>query len=34
MGGVGVALSLDQAAMFYNPGALAMVRSNGVQIGA
>jgi len=33
MGGVGVALSLDQAAMFYNPGALAMVRSNGVQVG-
>jgi long-chain fatty acid transport protein len=34
MGGVGVALSLDQAAMFYNPGALAMVRKNGIQIGA
>lgn len=34
MGGVGVALTLDQAAMFYNPGALAMVRANGVQIGA
>jgi long-chain fatty acid transport protein len=34
MGGVGVGLSLDQAAMFYNPGALAMVRGNGVQIGA
>ena len=33
MGGVGVGLSLDQAAMFYNPGALAMVRDNGVQIG-
>lgn len=33
MGGVGVALSLDQAAMFYNPGALAMVRENGVQVG-
>ena len=33
MGGVGVALTLDQAAMFYNPGALAMVRENGVQIG-
>ncbi|GAB3574869.1 OmpP1/FadL family transporter [Hymenobacter daeguensis] len=33
MGGVGVALSLDQAAMFYNPGALAMVRDNGVQVG-
>jgi long-chain fatty acid transport protein len=33
MGGVGVALTLDQAAMFYNPGALAMVRDNGVQIG-
>jgi len=33
MGGVGVGLSLDQAAMFYNPGALAMVRSNGVQLG-
>ncbi len=34
MGGVGVGLSLDQAAMFYNPGALAMVKGNGVQIGA
>lgn len=34
MGGVGVGLSLDQAAMFYNPGALAMVRANGVQVGA
>lgn len=34
MGGVGVGLSLDQAAMFYNPGALAMVRSNGVTLGA
>ena len=33
MGNVGVGLSLDQAAMFYNPGALAMVRENGVQIG-
>ena len=34
MGGVGVGLSLDQAAMFYNPGALAMVRRNGVQLSA
>lgn len=34
MGSVGVGLSLDQAAMFYNPGALAMVRANGVQLGA
>lgn len=33
MGGVGVGLSLDQAAMFYNPGALALVRDNGVQLG-
>ncbi|UOG75320.1 outer membrane protein transport protein [Hymenobacter tibetensis] len=33
MGGVGVGLSLDQAAMFYNPGALAMVRDRGVQVG-
>ena len=33
MGGVGVALSLDGAAMFYNPGALAMVKGNGVQVG-
>ena len=33
MGGVGVGLSLDHAAMFYNPGALAMVRKNGVQVG-
>ncbi|GAB3300051.1 OmpP1/FadL family transporter [Hymenobacter tenuis] len=33
MGGVGVGLSLDQAAMFYNPGALAMVKDRGVQIG-
>ncbi|MBD2723573.1 OmpP1/FadL family transporter [Hymenobacter armeniacus] len=33
MGGVGVGLSLDQAAMFYNPGALALVRENGVQFG-
>ncbi|MBX0292666.1 outer membrane protein transport protein [Hymenobacter sp. HSC-4F20] len=34
MGGVGVGLSLDQAAMFYNPGALAMVKDRGVQVGA
>lgn len=34
MGGVGVGLSLDQAAMFYNPGALAMVRDRGVHLGA
>ena len=34
MGGVGVGLSLDQSAMFLNPGALAMVRSNGVVLGA
>lgn len=34
MGGVGVGLSLDQAAMFYNPGALAMVKERGVQLGA
>ena len=34
MGGVGVGLSLDQAAMFYNPGALAMVKDRGVHIGA
>ncbi|WP_324673164.1 OmpP1/FadL family transporter [Hymenobacter sp. GOD-10R] len=33
MGGVGVGLSLDQAAMFYNPGALARVRERGVQVG-
>ncbi|KUG06162.1 OmpP1/FadL family transporter [Solirubrum puertoriconensis] len=33
MGGVGTGLALDQAAMFYNPGALAMVRERGVQIG-
>ena len=33
MGGVGVGLSLDQAAMFYNPGALALVRESGVQVG-
>jgi long-chain fatty acid transport protein len=33
MGGVGVGLSLDQAAMFYNPGALAMVKDRGVQLG-
>lgn len=33
MGGVGVGLSLDQAAMFYNPGALALVRESGVQFG-
>ncbi|GAA4378694.1 OmpP1/FadL family transporter [Hymenobacter koreensis] len=33
MGGVGTGLALDHAAMFYNPGALAMVRERGVQIG-
>ncbi|MBT9393090.1 outer membrane protein transport protein [Hymenobacter sp. NST-14] len=33
MGGVGVGLSLDQAAMFYNPGALAMVKDRGIQLG-
>lgn len=34
MGGVGVGLSLDQSAMFLNPGALALVRANGVVLGA
>ncbi|KAA9331419.1 outer membrane beta-barrel protein [Hymenobacter busanensis] len=34
MGGVGTGLAIDHAAMFYNPGALAMVRQNGVQVGA
>ncbi|WP_303309446.1 OmpP1/FadL family transporter [Hymenobacter sp. BT730] len=34
MGGVGAGLALDQASMFYNPGALAMVRERGVQMGA
>ena len=34
MGGVGVGLALDKAAMYYNPGALAMVRQNGVTLGA
>jgi long-chain fatty acid transport protein len=34
MGGVGTGLALDQASMFYNPGALAMVRERGVQMGA
>ena len=34
MGGVGVGLSLDQSAMFLNPGALALVRANGVMLGA
>lgn len=33
MGGVGTGLALDQAAMFYNPGAMAMVRARGVQLG-
>ncbi|RPD46257.1 long-chain fatty acid transporter permease [Hymenobacter sediminis] len=33
MGGVGVGLSLDQAAMFYNPGALTMAKERGVQVG-
>ena len=33
MGGVGVGLSLDQSAMFLNPGALALVRTNGVVLG-
>ena len=33
MGGVGVGLSMEQAAQFLNPGALAMVRQNGVQVG-
>jgi long-chain fatty acid transport protein len=33
MGGVGTGLALDQASMFYNPGALAMVRERGVQVG-
>ena len=34
MGGVGVGLSLDQSAMYLNPGALALVKRNGVVLGA
>jgi len=34
MGATGVGLALDQSALFLNPGALAMVRANGVQLGA
>jgi len=34
MGGVGVGLSMEQAAQFMNPGAMAMLRQNGVQVGA
>ena len=34
MGGVGVGLSMEQAAQFLNPGAMAMLRKNGVQVGA
>ncbi len=33
MGHTGTGLALDQAALFFNPGALAMVRQNGVQLG-
>src|SRR5690606_15393288 len=33
MGHTGTGLALDQAALFFNPGALAMVRKNGVQLG-
>ena len=33
MGGVGVGLSMEQAAQFLNPGAMAMLRRNGVQLG-
>ena len=33
MGGVGVGLSMEQAAQFMNPGAMAMLRQNGVQFG-
>ena len=33
MGGVGVGLSMEQAAQFMNPGAMAMLRQNGVQVG-
>lgn len=33
MGGVGVGLSMEQAAQFLNPGAMAMLRQNGVQVG-
>ena len=33
MGGVGVGLSMEQAAQFMNPGAMAMLRRNGVQFG-
>lgn len=33
MGGVGVGLSMEQAAQFMNPGAMAMLRRNGVQVG-
>ena len=33
MGGVGVGLAMEQAAQFMNPGAMAMLRQNGVQLG-
>ena len=33
MGHVGTGLALDQGAMFFNPGALAMVKNRGVQVG-
>ncbi|WP_426058381.1 OmpP1/FadL family transporter [Hymenobacter sp. B1770] len=33
MGGVGVGLSMEQAAQFLNPGAMAMLRQSGVQVG-
>lgn len=33
MGGVGVGLSMEQAAQFLNPGAMALLRQNGVQVG-
>lgn len=34
MGGAGTGLALDEAAVFFNPGAVSFLESNGVQAGA
>ncbi|SMC62153.1 OmpP1/FadL family transporter [Pedobacter africanus] len=34
MGGAGTGLALDEAAVFFNPGAVSFLKKNGVQVGA
>ncbi|MXV53106.1 long-chain fatty acid transporter [Pedobacter sp. HMF7647] len=34
MGGAGTGLAIDEASLFFNPGAVSMLEKNGVQVGA